>query len=240
MSYNSRLSRSQRFAAAAATAAVTSVIGVMLVRGLDLDAVRKIGHSITAIAIAEPPPVQIIPAQVAQDAATGKAAPPHIMAKAAPLEAPQPVTPPPKPSPVPAATRAGDGAEAEPGAAPTAGPGIGAGGQGNGTGGGGNGLGTGGGTRPIWQSGTIRDSDYPRSTSAAKRGGEVEVRFTIQPSGRVAGCRVSRSSGDGALDAATCHLIEQRFRFRPATNAAGVRIASEYGWRQSWWLERRR
>ena len=70
-------------------------------------------------------------------------------------------------------------------------------------------------------------------------GGEVEVRFTIEATGRVTGCRVSRSSGDASLDATTCRLIEERFRFKPATNAAGEAIRSPYGWRQSWWLERR-
>ncbi len=65
------------------------------------------------------------------------------------------------------------------------------------------------------------------------------VRFTIEASGRVSGCRISRSSGDAALDSTTCRLIEARFRFRPATNARGEPVASPYGWRQSWWLEPR-
>ena len=66
------------------------------------------------------------------------------------------------------------------------------------------------------------------------------MRFTIEASGRVSGCRVTRSSGDASLDETTCRLIEERFRFKPATNAAGEAIASPYGWRQTWWLERRR
>jgi protein TonB len=70
-------------------------------------------------------------------------------------------------------------------------------------------------------------------------GGAVEVRFTIEASGRVSGCRVTRPSGDASLDLTTCELIEERFRFKPATNAAGEPVASQYGWRQSWWLERR-
>ncbi|WP_156420380.1 energy transducer TonB, partial [Sphingopyxis sp. H073] len=93
--------------------------------------------------------------------------------------------------------------------------------------------------RRPWRSGTIRDSDYPREASRARVGGEVEVRFTIEATGRVTGCRVSRSSGDASLDATTCRLIEERFRFKPATNAAGEAIRSPYGWRQTWWLERR-
>jgi protein TonB len=91
----------------------------------------------------------------------------------------------------------------------------------------------------VWRSGTIRDRDYPREASRAKAGGEVEVRFTIEASGRVSGCRITRSSGDASLDRTTCDLIEERFRFKPATNAAGDPVASQYGWRQTWWLERR-
>ena len=98
----------------------------------------------------------------------------------------------------------------------------------------------GGGTRAVWRSGAIRDRDYPKDASRAKIGGEVEVRFTIEASGRVTGCRITRSSGDASLDATTCRLIEERFRFRPATNGAGQPVASQYGWRQSWWLESRR
>src|SRR3546814_12871878 len=89
-------------------------------------------------------------------------------------------------------------------------------------------------------SGRIEDRDYPRQAARAKSGGEVEVRFTIQPTGRVTGCRVARSSGDAVLDATTCRLIEDRFRFRPATNAAGEAVARAYGWRQNWGLDRRR
>src|SRR3546814_7515327 len=100
--------------------------------------------------------------------------------------------------------------------------------------------GTGGGTKAVLVSGRIEDRDYPKQAARAKIGGEVEVRFTIQPTGRVTGCRVTRSSGDPALDATTCRLIADRFRFRPATNAAGEPVASDYGWRQSWWLESRR
>ncbi|WP_260583078.1 energy transducer TonB [Sphingopyxis sp. PET50] len=64
------------------------------------------------------------------------------------------------------------------------------------------------------------------------------MRFTVETSGRATRCRVSRSSGDASLDATTCRLIEERFRFRPATDPAGRAIASDYGWRQTWWLER--
>ncbi|MGV1682874.1 energy transducer TonB [Sphingopyxis sp. NJF-3] len=161
------------------------------------------------------------------------------IAKAAPVAAPKPKLPPIKPS-ITAAPTPGVGSESSAGAAPDAGRGSGAGGRGDGTGAGGSGSGTGGGTRPVWRSGAIRDSDYPSPAARAKVGGEVEVRFTIETTGRVSGCRVARTSGDPSLDATTCRLIEKRFRFKPATDGRGTPIASQYGWRQSWWLEPRR
>ena len=65
----------------------------------------------------------------------------------------------------------------------------------------------------------------------------MEVRFTIEATGLVSGCRITRSSGDASLDETTCRLIGERFLFKPATNAAGEAISSVYGWRQNWWLE---
>lgn len=191
------------------------------------------------IDVPPPPETRSIPTEAPSEKVAGKAGPPNITSKAAPISAPKPVIPPQAPT-VPAAPIAGSGSEHQSGATPTVGAGTGAGGQGQGMGAGGSGTGTGGGTRPVWQSGTIKDRDYPRSSSSAQRGGEVEVRFTITPAGRVTSCRVTKSSSDSDLDDVTCKLIEQRFRFRPATNAAGEAISSTYGWRQSWWLERRR
>src|SRR3546814_5771054 len=72
--------------------------------------------------------------------------------------------------------------------------------------------GTGGWTKAVLVSGRIEDRDYPKQAARAKIGGEVEVRFTIQPTGRVTGCRVTRSSGDPALDATTCRLDRKSTR----------------------------
>jgi protein TonB len=47
-------------------------------------------------------------------------------------------------------------------------------------------------------------------------------------------CRVIGSSGFAVIDEATCRLIEQRFRFRPALDASGKPIAwtvrTDYTW----------
>ncbi|SNS41463.1 energy transducer TonB [Sphingopyxis indica] len=240
MVYTGQLSRQQRAASAGAALAAVALIGAGLASGLDLSAVRTASEAITAIALPAPPPEAPPLAEPKADKAAGQAAPPAKVAKAAPVAAPEPKIRPPDPPPVAAAPSPGKGTEPAAGAAPAPGPGSAAGGRGDGTGSGGSGDGTGGGgTRPVLLGGRIEDSDYPKAASRAKSGGEVEVRFTVQPTGRATGCRITRSSGDASLDATTCRLIEERFRFRPATNAAGTSIATQYGWRQRWWLERR-
>lgn len=240
MAYSGQISRRQRIASGSAAVLAVVAVGFGLASGLDLDVVRKVSEAISAVAIpAPPPPEPIVPQTVPSDAASGKASAANQHAKAAPIAAPKTKLPPIIP-PITAAPLPANGNDTSAGATPNPGAGSGAGGRGNGTGAGGLGNGTGGGTKAVWQSGTIRDRDYPAAASRARVGGEVEVRFTIQPTGRVTGCRVTRSSGDAALDATTCRLIQQRFRFKPATDAAGDAIASAYGWRQSWWLEPRR
>jgi len=163
--------------------------------------------------------------------------------KATPTEvvAPRPIirieTPPP---PIVAAPTAGAGRAADAGATPVEGPGTGAGGIGSGLGSGGQGTGTGGGgSGAVWVKGEIRDRDYPRSAAKARAGGAVVAFFDVQINGRATNCRIAESSGNADLDAATCRLIEKRFRYRPAIDAQGRPIVSEEGWRQTWWLEPR-
>lgn len=238
MAYSGQISRRQRLLSGSGALAAAVAVAFGLASGLDLALVRTVEEAIDMIAIAAPREKPVA-ADIAADTPSGAASAANKQAKAAPVVAPEPRIPPPIVPPLPAAPRPGMGTDASAGATPNPGPGSGAGGQGDGTGAGGSGSGTGGGTRAVWQSGTIRDRDYPETASRARIGGEVEVRFTIEPTGRATRCRVTRSSGDTALDATTCRLIEARFRFKPATNAAGRPVASAYGWRQSWWLERR-
>lgn len=241
MGYTGQPTGRQRAIASVGTLLVALAVGVGLASGLDLQVIRSASNAISAITLPAPERRQEepVPAPAVDETPSGKASAAGKHAEAAPVAAPEPKILPPKPPPLAAAPQPGTGNESSAGATPDPGPGSGAGGRGAGTGTGGSGNGTGGGTRAVWRSGAIRDRDYPKSASRAKVGGEVEVRFTIEASGRVTGCRVSRSSGDAALDATTCRLIEERFRFKPATDAAGDAVASSYGWRQSWWLERR-
>ncbi len=142
------------------------------------------------------------------------------------------VAPPPRiklevPTPVVAAPIAGQGNAASAGSADVPWPGTGAGGEGTGTGSGafgngtGGGGGGGGGIRARWVKGRIRNDDYPRSAFEQGAQGTVYLRFTVLPNGYVSDCRVTRSSGNAALDSTTCQLIERRFRYRPARDAMG-------------------
>lgn len=242
MTYTGQISPRQRALSASAALLAVIAVGAGLASGLDLDSVRKASEAISAITIPAPVPPheEPVPQKAAAEKVSGKASAANKHAKATQVVAPKPKLPPVTPPPIAAAPQPGAGNNASAGATPNPGPGSGAGGRGDGTGAGGAGSGTGGGSKAAWRSGTITDRDYPRDASQAKIGGIVETRFTIQPSGRVSGCRIIRSSGEASLDATTCRLIEERFRFKPATNAAGDPIPSQYGWRQSWWLEPRR
>lgn len=184
---------------------------------------------------ADPKPAAKAPRPEGEASAANKQATPTEVV------APKPIirieTPPP---PIVAAPTAGAGNAGDAGATPVEGPGTGAGGIGSGLGSGGQGTGTGGGgSAAIWVKGEIRDRDYPRSAAKARAGGAVVAFFDVQTNGRATNCRISESSGHPDLDAATCRLIEKRFRYRPALDAQGRPVVSEEGWRQTWWLEPR-
>ncbi len=114
-----------------------------------------------------------------------------------------------------------------------AGAGTGAGGQGSGSGGSGQGGGLVRKAEKI--AGEINSArDYPRQTRDLRIDGAVTIYLTVGTDGRARNCRVQRASRDAQADAITCRLAEQRFRFKPATDAAGNLVESTYGWRQKW------
>lgn len=153
-----------------------------------------------------------------------------------------PVLPPLRtPPPIVAAPRPATGDASNTGNADRIGPGQGAGGEGDGTGGGGNGDGDGNGTgdavtRPIQIRGKLHWSDLPEELRERRQGGELELTYRVNIDGRVSDCQVTQSSGIPALDARTCRLITERFRFRPSRNAAGRPVPSyiieSHGWLQ--------
>ena len=64
--------------------------------------------------------------------------------------------------------------------------------------------------------------DYPAAARGSSAQGKVSFMLTIDPSGRVVGCVITRSSGSGVLDAATCRIMQRRARYTPATDATGM------------------
>ena len=123
-----------------------------------------------------------------------------------------------------------------------AGAGTGAGGQGEGTGAGGDGTGQGGGTPTKAEkiAGDISSAaDYPRRTRDRRIGSSVIIVLTVGVDGRPRACRIARPSPEPDTDRVTCELAMKRFRFRPATNAAGQPVESDYGWQQRWYYKER-
>lgn len=70
------------------------------------------------------------------------------------------------------------------------------------------------------------NDDYPPAARRAQAEGRVTVVLNIDPSGRVADCRVTSGSGNADLDTATCSLAKRRGRFNPAKDTNGTAIAS--------------
>ena len=185
---------------------------------------------LTYSVVATPPQPQPKPMQQP----SGAKAPPAKRAQATSIAAPKrTILIPPR---VIAAPVAGVGSASRSGVE-SAGSGSGAGGLGQGTGRGESGSGAGGGIaeKAIKISGDINSvRDYPPDPGMTRLGSSVIVALTVQIDGRVGACRVVRASVDPQADAVTCRLAVQRFRFRPAINAAGQPAESTYGWKQSW------
>ena len=87
---------------------------------------------------------------------------------------------------------------------------------------------------PVQIAGEIRPSDYPRDLRERGIGGRVGMVFTVGANGRVTSCRITRSSGIPELDALTCRLIQQRFRYRPSTDRYGRPIPDEVEGEHDW------
>jgi TonB family protein len=86
------------------------------------------------------------------------------------------------------------------------------------------------------RSGDITDDDYPAGALARAEEGIVAVRLSIDAAGLITGCAITSSSGHAELDAATCRLTRERFRFRPARNAKGKAVPDTISTRLVWRL----
>jgi len=172
--------------------------------------------------------------------ASGAAAPKNLKSVATETAAPVPVILLPIVPPFIVAPKPSSGLDHSSGASTVPGPGTGSGGQGVGSGSGryGDGDGDGDETPPRRISGRIKDSDYPAAAGDAGVGGTVSVRYRVGIDGRASACSITRSSGSDALDAATCRIIEQRFRYAPSRDAGGNPVSSIIEENHSWIIER--
>ncbi|CAA9485087.1 MAG: hypothetical protein AVDCRST_MAG91-226 [uncultured Sphingomonadaceae bacterium] len=235
--------RLDRIKAAVGVAAFHAVIGYALITGLAFDIATEVSERLKVFDVRVPPPPAIDepppPPQKESKAEEGKASPPNLRAKPTPIVAPPPEIRLEIPPPVRAADRPSkaEGFDATAGAADVAGPGTGAGGVGDGTGSGGQGTGPGGGgiaAKAQRVSGGFTARDYERASRGAQLSGTVFVRYSVGADGRVGGCTVTRSSGHGGLDDATCRIIEQRFRYRPARDRQGNPVADVVNTNFTW------
>jgi TonB family protein len=69
--------------------------------------------------------------------------------------------------------------------------------------------------------GWFTDDDYPADAKRAGAQGSVSLLLSVDTSGKVAGCRVTASSGNASLDDATCRLAERRGRFTVQKDSQG-------------------
>ena len=222
----------ERAYALAAVVLVQLVLGFVLLTGLRVELTRSAGavQRLIEIALPKPPPPPPPPP-------IRPAAKPAHRTSSAPKAAPKPLGGSPGPQPAHAPPSVKPIVAVRPNAAPSGGgsgtgPALGSG-AGGGTGGQGYGEGEGG-TDLEHIAGEILPSDYPPGLGRAGIGGRVTVTFTVLVNGRATGCHVARSSRVPELDALTCRIIEQRFRFRPSTDRYGRPIADEVDWDHDW------
>lgn len=225
----------ERLIALAAVVLVQTGLGAALLIGLHVDlgaSEERISRLVEVkLPRVEPPPPRLQPRPI-------QTRPAHEQSAAAPRAkaevvggspGPQPSAAPSSPKPVvavhPSAPPAGGGS----GTGPARGSGA-----GGGTGGQGSGNGDEGGTDLVQIAGEILPSDYPRDLRGRGVGGRVGILFTVGTDGRVTSCTVTRSSGVPELDQLTCRLIEERFRYRPSTDAYGRPIPDEVEGEHDW------
>jgi protein TonB len=75
--------------------------------------------------------------------------------------------------------------------------------------------------------GLFSDADYPASAQSAGAEGTAQASLTVGPDGRVISCNITRSTGNGALDSATCNVLRRRARFTPARDSSGNAVTDQ-------------
>ncbi len=78
--------------------------------------------------------------------------------------------------------------------------------------------------------------DYPANALAARQQGQVLMALSVNDTGRIDGCRITKSSGSAWLDRASCLIMHRRARFHPAVSADGKRVAGSFDHMIEWML----
>ena len=222
----------ERIQALAAVVAVQAVIGFALLTGLKVDFQHPVDsvQKLVEVTLVKPPrPPEPKPVEQPKRAPRPEAAAPKAEpAKPGGAPGPKPAHASPSVTPIvavnPTAAPSGGGT----GSGPAAGSGSGGGTGGNGYGGGG------GGTDLEQIAGQITPRDYPKRLREAGIGGTVGISFRVEANGLVSRCNVTQSSGVPELDALTCRLIMQRFRYRPSTDRFGRPIPDTIDGEHEW------
>lgn len=74
----------------------------------------------------------------------------------------------------------------------------------------------------------VTTEDYSRRWIMEEMTGTAKFALSIDASGRVTGCTITRSTGHAALDSATCALVAKRARFDAARDGSGKPVAGSY------------
>lgn len=82
----------------------------------------------------------------------------------------------------------------------------------------------------------VTTNDYRTIWINREYTGVARFQLSVGTNGRVTDCRITSSTGHGALDDATCKLIERRARFDPAKDANGDKVAGSYSSAIRWVL----
>ena len=82
----------------------------------------------------------------------------------------------------------------------------------------------------------VTDDDYRTRWIREGLSGTASFTLQVSASGRVTDCRITRSTGHGVLDRATCELITRRARFNPALEASGKPVSGTFSSSIRWKL----
>lgn len=86
---------------------------------------------------------------------------------------------------------------------------------------------------PTWG---VSEDDYPRGALIAKMEGTVRFVVSINETGAPVDCTILKSSGHELLDSATCKVVINRGKFRPARDAVGAPVPGTWRHLANWVL----